>query len=408
MLKMKSVKDSYISFVSLVNVEVSDIVFYYSDDNVHFTTMLEGEKLFVPKDKSIYLSCDDFTGYKFVISGNVSIVGDLMDLYKERKHTFNCRELFLGCDVTDASLLKMPTEFKKERCFRAMFMDSKLMFPPKLPAIGLTSYCYSEMFKGCELHEVPQLPAEELAPYCYQYMFAECRLSEQPKLESVSLAEGCYSHMFQGAHFTLCDSVLPAKRLKPYCYEAMYWGSNIMNVPVLPAKHMAVGCYQGMFAHCYKIDSVGEMFAEAYSKQCFKMMFAGSNVREMYDFRSNRFADECCLGMYAFCSNITKVYNLVAGVAGVRCFDSMFKYSSLVHYPSIKVFEAKEECFQYMFMACNVLNRSMVFSIDKLDFSSFYGMFKGVPTNKVGDGFLRFIEQYNSADGEDNFSIYKI
>lgn len=80
-------------------------------------------------------------------------------------------------------------------CFQNLFLGSKILTAPKLPATTLSDGCYSNMFVMTLITKAPELPATTLATGCYDHMFAECS-----NLNEIKIA---YTGRFRSNYFSL-------------------------------------------------------------------------------------------------------------------------------------------------------------------------------------------------------------
>lgn len=170
---------------------------------------MEAPKVYLKKTGSTY-STDTYRipavyikdNYDMVISGNILslIYGDDFKSYTEMPsgcHFKYCFNSYLTnttgttnvgyYSATDARNLVLPSNTQKS-CYEGMFgchntvseqTIRSLKYPPKLPAMVMTSYCHLNMFFGCQdLENAPELPATTLADYCYYEMFNYTKITE--------------------------------------------------------------------------------------------------------------------------------------------------------------------------------------------------------------------------------------
>lgn len=159
------------------------------------------------------------------------------------------------------SLVNWATEITTPNQFYGLFVNSKIVKAPELPATVLTQGCYSSMFYHCNNLVVPPiLPATNLKECCYKNMFEGCiSLSTIPILPAVTLAQGCYNEMFKD-----CTSLtmipyyqLPATELNENCYKGMFENcTNITDGPLLPATTLVNNCYDNIFKNCTGLTAI--------------------------------------------------------------------------------------------------------------------------------------------------------
>ena len=113
--------------------------------------------------------------YKFTISGDVSVEGDITKLLDNA-----------GFSESDELM---------DYSFYGLFKNcAGLKSAPKLFSTVLGTYCYAQMFYGCtSLEYAPDLPATTLAEGCYDSMFYNCY-----KLKSIRIA---YTGNFSTTYF---------------------------------------------------------------------------------------------------------------------------------------------------------------------------------------------------------------
>ncbi len=226
--------------------------------------------------------------YKFEISKNVAVSGDLMSLidYENEVTTipniYCFVRLFEKCTcLVSAENLKLSAIELKNGCYEGMFDGcSNLITPPSiLPATELKDNCYNQMFQGCnKMTSTPTLPATTLAEQCYYKMFNNCKvLTSAPLLPVTTLASGCYNYMFGGCIALTTAPELPATTLAQSCYINMFSGCTaITTAPELPATALATSCYSGMFNGCTAlVKAPSRLPATTLVQSCYKEMFKG-------------------------------------------------------------------------------------------------------------------------------------
>lgn len=105
------------------------------------------------------------------------------------------------------------------------------------------------------------LPAKTLSQYCYQSMFYGTELTTAPKLPATTLANFCYFGMFTGCTSLIQAPVLPATTLASNCYNSMFKGcTSLTTAPELPATTLVNNCYAQMFEGCTNLNYIKAMF----------------------------------------------------------------------------------------------------------------------------------------------------
>ena len=184
----------------------------------------------IDQGKNLYLKGNNPAGWShdtlkytlFVITGDVSISGNVMGLLDNGATSGEEGDITaIPCDYCFYDLFKnstgitsvsddfLPATVLKCNCYRYMFNGcSSLTAAPKLPATNLDLACYFSMFNGCtSLTQAPELPATSLTDSCYYRMFYGCsNLTTAPDLPATSLATSCYEYMFVG-----CTSINSVK-----------------------------------------------------------------------------------------------------------------------------------------------------------------------------------------------------
>ena len=232
-----------------------------------------GDKVWWRGDNTT-LSADSNKYYKFVMSGKIKALGNIMSLIDK-----TCKSVTI------------PTAY----CFAYLFNGcTSLTKAPELPAKTLAKYCYNDMFSGCRsLTKAPELPATTLAESCYCNMFGGCRsLTKAPELPATTLALGCYKGMFGGCSSLTKAPELPATTLAESCYYNMFGGcSSLTKEPELPATTLAESCYYNMFAGCSSLTKAPELPATVLANSCYMNMFYNCNALKkvkvgFYDWKS--------------------------------------------------------------------------------------------------------------------------
>ena len=235
------------SRLELKNASENNPNLQYSDDGKNWTTY--SGIINVPANGKIYLKGDNANGWSqssikysnFVITGNVSLYGNIMGLL----------------DNGTGAISSIPNDY----CFYGLFSNSPGITSVSenfLPATTLTKNCYDHMFIGCSsLTTAPTfLPATTLADSCYAGMFHSCTsLTTAPDLPATTLADFCYWNMFNGCTSLLrAPNVLPATNLVFGCYASMFQGcTSLTTAPDLPATQLVDGCYSLMFYNCHRL-----------------------------------------------------------------------------------------------------------------------------------------------------------
>ena len=232
-----------------------------------------GDKVWWRGDNTT-LSADSNKYYKFVMSGKIKALGNIMSLIDK-----TCKSVTI------------PTAY----CFAYLFNGcTSLTKAPELPAKTLAKYCYNDMFSGCRsLTKAPELPATTLAESCYCNMLGGCRsLTKAPELPATTLALGCYKGMFGGCSSLTKAPELPATTLAESCYYNMFGGcSSLTKEPELPATTLAESCYYNMFAGCSSLTKAPELPATVLANSCYMNMFYNCNALKkvkvgFYDWKS--------------------------------------------------------------------------------------------------------------------------
>lgn len=213
------------STLTLNNVEGNNPDLKYSTNGVVWNDYTG--QIAIKKGSSILLKGNNPTGWsagrtvysQFIITGNVSISGNVMGLLDNGTGTAteipndNCfMRLFLSSTgIISVSDNFLPATTLKNECYSYMFSGCiNLRKAPNLPATTIKNSCYSYMFENCmSLVETPELLADTLEPYCCNRMFYNCiALTKAPTLLSTTLATACYKNMFEN-----CKSLFSVKIL---------------------------------------------------------------------------------------------------------------------------------------------------------------------------------------------------
>ena len=264
----------------------------YSDDGKNWTTY--SGIINIPANGKIYLKGDNANGWSqssikysnFVITGNVSLYGNIMGLLDNRTGAISSipndycfYNLFYGSTgITSVSEDFLPATTLADSCYYAMFQNcTSLTTAPNLPATTLADSCYAGMFHSCtSLTAAPDLPATTLALFCYQFMFQGCTsLTTAHDLPATNLASYCYQFMFNGCTSLTTAPDLPATTLADFCYWNMFNGcTSLLRAPnVLPATNLVFGCYASMFQGCTSLTTAPDLPATQLVEGCYSLMF---------------------------------------------------------------------------------------------------------------------------------------
>ena len=174
------------------------------------------------------------TTIEFDVEGNPMSLhyNNNTDTFETTCYDYDCKSLFKGTKVVDASNLDWGTVTTRKGCFSYMFQGCTSLtaapstIPAPNPTSGSSGYC-EYMFQGCTgLTSAPELPATTLATYCYRFMFYNCTsLTTAPVLPATTLATYCYSGMFQG-----CTNLSYIKALFTTTPSSTYTGSWVDGV----------------------------------------------------------------------------------------------------------------------------------------------------------------------------------
>jgi hypothetical protein len=198
-----------------------------------------------------------------------------------------------------------------------------------LPATTLQHYCYQEMFCGCsQLSTGPEFLATGATTadsgYC-KSMFNMCRNLVTAYIPQPTVApQECFMNMFSGCNstsFTILNNTLPATIVGVSCYENMFRGTNITDIPpVLPATNLEAACYRRMFAGCQKITASPEICATTVASACCESMFSGCRKLEAGpQLLAEKLEPVCYQNMFYECFSLTSIYCLATSITASNC-----------------------------------------------------------------------------------------
>ena len=176
------------------------------------------------------------------------------------------------------------------------------------------------------------LPATKLKKYCYQNMFTgNFDIQVFPgypivNLPAVRLEEGCYQEMFTWTNIDTPPE-LPALVLATNCYNGMFWGcQNITTAPALPAAKLEYGCYAYMFTECTSLVNAPTLPATQLETLCYGAMFSGcTSLTTAPDLPATELQGSCYNGMFGGCTSLTTAPDLPATQLGYENYREMFK-----------------------------------------------------------------------------------
>ncbi len=203
----------------------------------------------------------------------------------------------------------------------------------------LPDYAFTKLFWCCEnitsIGDL-ELPETRLGKYCYEDMFNGTGITEIPNnlLPATTLKDGCYKGMFCACP-TKNLPALKATKLADYCYEDMFNSCiKLTEIPkgFLPATQLAKACYRNMFSYCHGIIKIPEGLLPAIqlTEFCYSsMFFSCDGIKEIpKDFLpATRLAELCYSSMFNNCDGITTIPEglLPATRLAESCYSSMFE-----------------------------------------------------------------------------------
>lgn len=247
--------DSTIKIIKngLPNVFDVNLEYKIDDDWQPYTL---GTQLNIAKGWTIYFrnttgtfSVDDISYLSILAYGGWDVAGELNALLDYRVQAdsvpnFAFNQLFwddgpyLGCDIVDASRLKI--QFK---------------------TIG--RFALANMFNSCyKLEKCPsKIDAEVIQQGGCQAMFLNCVILENaPELPATDIGMQGYEGLLEGTIITVAPK-LPAMKLEQRCYQSMFAKTKIVQPPELPATQLYTKCYQAMFQKCLELTTAPKLQA---------------------------------------------------------------------------------------------------------------------------------------------------
>lgn len=361
----------------------------YSTDMINWNTLA--------KDTDIVLQNVGDTVY---FKGNNTSLADMTDVYPSYnrystqftmsgKIRANGNVNSLLDDGDGSTISTIPTY-----CYWYLFYNcTALTRAPILSALSVGDNSYQMMFQNCtSLERMPSLPATSLAHYCYNYMFAGCTslVYITKQLPATTLAEACYRYMFNGCTSLLKTLELPASIVETRSYEAMFSGcasltkinqisatslsqnscflmfencTSLTEIPLyaISAEPTDSGSYQAMFNGCTALITVPQIpIFSNLTRQCFAGMFANcTSLTNVPDLINPTLSDSCYMNMFMGCTSLVKAPKILANTLEETCLLGMFRNcTSLTQPPELPWTTLTQDCFSYMFENCTSLTQA--------------------------------------------------
>ena len=101
--------------------------------------------------------------------------------------------------------------------------------------------------------------------------------------------------------------VLPAM-VTAYCYDAMFYGTTIIEAPNLPSTGLAQGCYSSMFGECTELVTPPALPSTGRADSCYLGMFKGcTSLTETPELNSSVIATYGYYNMFSGCTSLNVV-----------------------------------------------------------------------------------------------------
>lgn len=121
--------------------------------------------------------------------------------------------------------------------------------------------------------------------------------------------DGAFANLFYNK-VSFNNFVLDFDILQPYCYQTMFYGSEITNVLQMNAKTMVEGCCTYMYANT-KINQLPEWLVSdkiTLAEHCFNNMFGGcQNLQEVVINTTQTLPNGCFNNMFKGCSSLKRI-----------------------------------------------------------------------------------------------------
>lgn len=121
--------------------------------------------------------------------------------------------------------------------------------------------------------------------------------------------DGAFANLFYNK-VSFNNFVLDFDILQPYCYQKMFYGSEITNVVQMTAKTMAEGCCTNMYANT-KVNQWSDWLVSdniTLAEYCFNNMFGGcQNLQEVIINTTQTLPNGCFANMFNGCSSLRRI-----------------------------------------------------------------------------------------------------
>lgn len=117
--------------------------------------------------------------------------------------------------------------------------------------------------------------------YCFARLFYNCQSLvsiENLSLPAMRLMPRCYYAMFYNVNKAVTPPQLPATELADYCYWCIFEScTSLKTAPALPATNLKAGCYRSMFYKCTSLETVVELKGTTLYSECYQTIFYNCN-----------------------------------------------------------------------------------------------------------------------------------
>ena len=118
--------------------------------------------------------------------------------------------------------------------------------------------------------------------------------------------------------------IFPATTLTSRCYNYMFGNcSSLTTAPtILPATTLTYSCYGGMFEGCTRLTTAPALPATTLADRCYEVMFRGTSLTQAPALPATTLDDWCYRDMFNGCTNLNTITTYAQDVSASNCLNN--------------------------------------------------------------------------------------
>lgn len=193
-----------------------------------------------------------------------------------------------------------------------------------------------------------------------------------------TMIEGFAINLFYGSQIESAENLILPTQTSLNCYRGMFAYSNITKQPKLRANNIADYAYYQMFNSTSSLEKAEDVIADTFGEYSMMYMYQRSGVREMGRVyaRNGYLPNNCCNSMFSTTSKLEIVKDLDTPTAGYMCYKNMFLNSGISIQPKVNLVNANSSEFcMNMFRGTNI-TKAYIPQLDSAYVNCFASMYK--------------------------------